>query len=89
MATSQPRPGGARSEERRSGALLRRSATARGAKRRPLLHLQEHSAARRTGLVHCVGHQGVAPARSRGASARLAGCSEAPDRKSHFVPKDQ
>ena len=71
----QPRPGAARSEERRSGALLRRSATARAAKRRPLLHLQEHSAARRTGLVHCVGPQGVAPARSRGASARLAGCS--------------
>ena len=72
-----------------SGALLRRSATARGAKRRPLLHPQEHSAARRTGLVHCVGPQGVAPARSRGAPARLAGCRRGSDRKSHFVPKDQ
>jgi hypothetical protein len=85
----QPRPGAARSEERRSGALLRRSATARAAKRSPLLHLQEHSAAHRTGLVHCVGPQGVAPARSRGASARLAGCRRASDRKSHFSPKDQ
>ena len=81
--------GAARSEERRSGALLQRSATARAAKRSPLLHLQEHSAARRTGLVHCVGPQGVAPARSRGASARLAGCRRASDRKSHFSPKDQ
>ena len=85
----QPRRGAARSEERRSGALLRRSATARAAKRRPLLHLQEHCAARLTGLVHCAGAQGVAPARSRGASPRLAGCSEAPARKSHFSPKEQ
>ena len=52
-----------------SGAVLLR-AERNGA---TLLHLQEHSAARRTGLVHCVGPQGVAPARSRGASARLAG----------------
>jgi hypothetical protein len=46
--------------------------TARGAKRRPLLHLQELSAARRTSLVHCAGPQGSGPARSRGAPARLA-----------------
>ena len=76
-------------QERRSGALLRRSATARAAKRRPLMHLQEHCAARQTGLVHCGRAQGVAPARSRGASARLAGCSGASARKSHFCPKDQ
>jgi hypothetical protein len=72
-----------------SVALLRRSATARAAKRSPLLHLQEHSAARRTGLVHCAGGQGSGPARSRGAPARLAGCRRGSDRKSHLSPKDQ
>jgi hypothetical protein len=64
----------------RSAGALRCSAqsarstarTARGAKRRPLLHLQELSAARRTSLVHCAGPQGSGPARSRGAPARLA-----------------
>ena len=49
-----------------SGAVLLR-AERNGA---TLLHLQEHSAARRTGLVHCAGPQGSGPARSRGASAR-------------------
>ena len=33
-----------------SGAVLLRAA-----KRRPLLHLHEHSAGRLTGLVHCAG----------------------------------
>ena len=68
-----------------SGAVLLR-AERNGA---TLLHLQEHSAARRTGLVHCTGPQGSGPARSRGASARLAGCRRGSDRKSHFSPKDQ
>jgi hypothetical protein len=68
-----------------SGAVLLR-AERNGA---TLLHLQEHSAARRTGLVHCTGPQGSGPARSRGASARLAGSTASQLRKSRFAPKDQ
>jgi hypothetical protein len=74
-----------------SGAVLLR-AERNGA---TLLHLQKHSAARRTGLVHCAGPQGSGPARSgswsRGASARLAwqAATASQMRKSRFAPKDQ